>query len=263
MEILEAFDLTGSLRGAAQLAGCDHKTVAQWVRARDEAGGGLPVSARPRPRVDAFAQKIEEWVDRSRGKIRADAAHQRLVAMGYMGSERTTRRAVADAKRRWRAEHGRRTRPWVVEPGLWMQWDDGDGPAVAGRSTVLFCAWLAWSRYRVVLALRDRTMASVVMALDRSSRAFGGAPTYALYEYVPGHIFGLLCPNRLCGRPGRAARGRGDRRRRVAGARHITVRAMRASSAALRQSARLGRGWIPPKRPEAPSPGALPAWLSC
>ena len=59
MEILEAFDLTGTLRGAAELAGCDHKTVAHWVRAREEAGGGLPVSVRPRPRVDAFAGKIE------------------------------------------------------------------------------------------------------------------------------------------------------------------------------------------------------------
>ena len=108
MEILEAFDLTGTLRGAAELAGCDHKTVAHWVRAREEAGGGLPVAVRPRPRVDAFAEKIEEWVDRSRGRIRADVAHQRLVAMGYLGSERTTRRAVAAAKRRWRAEHGRR-----------------------------------------------------------------------------------------------------------------------------------------------------------
>ena len=106
MEILEAFDLTGTLRGAAQLVGCDHKTVAHWVRARDEAGGGLPVSVRPRPRVDAFAVKIEEWVDRSRGKIRADVAHQRLVAMGYMGSERTTqpggRRGEATlARRAW------------------------------------------------------------------------------------------------------------------------------------------------------------------
>jgi molybdenum-dependent DNA-binding transcriptional regulator ModE len=45
MEILEAFDLTGTLRGAAELAGCDHKTVAHWVRAREEAGGGLPVRA--------------------------------------------------------------------------------------------------------------------------------------------------------------------------------------------------------------------------
>jgi transposase len=182
MEILEAFDLTGTLRGAAELAGCDHKTVAHWVRAREGAGGGLPVAVRSRPRVDAFAEKIEEWVDRSRGRIRADVAHQRLLAMGYVGSERTTRRAVARAKRRWRAEHGRRFRPWVTEPGLWMQWDYGDGPKVAGRSTVLFCAWLAWSRFRVVLPLWDRTMPSVVMALDRALRCFGGAPTYALTD---------------------------------------------------------------------------------
>ena len=182
MEILEAYDLTGTLRGAAALTGCDHKTVARLVRARDEAGGGLPVSVRPRPAVDAFAEKIEEWVDRSRGRIRADVAHQRLVAMGYRGSERTTHRAVAEAKRRWRVEHGRRTRPWVTEPGLWMQWDYGDGPMVAGRATVLLCAWLAWSRFRVVVPLWDRTMAGVVMGLDRVLRAFGGAPTYALTD---------------------------------------------------------------------------------
>jgi hypothetical protein len=105
----------------SELVGCDHKTVGHWVRARDEAGGGLPEPVRPRPRVDAFAEKIEEWVERSRGKLRADVAHQMLVVMGYQGSERTTRRAVAAAKRRWRAEHGRRTRPWIPEPGLWMQ----------------------------------------------------------------------------------------------------------------------------------------------
>ncbi len=62
MEILEAFDLAGLLRGAAELAGCDHKTVAHWVRVRDEAGGGLPVAVRARPMVDAFAGKIEEGV---------------------------------------------------------------------------------------------------------------------------------------------------------------------------------------------------------
>ncbi len=36
LEILEAFDTVGTLRGAAALAGCDHKTVAYWVRMRDE-----------------------------------------------------------------------------------------------------------------------------------------------------------------------------------------------------------------------------------
>jgi hypothetical protein len=83
MEILEAFDATGSLRAAAELAGCDHKTVGHWVRARDAAGGGLPAPVRARPRVDAFAEKIDEWVKRSRGRIRADVAHRKLVAMGY------------------------------------------------------------------------------------------------------------------------------------------------------------------------------------
>ena len=73
-------------------------------------------------------------------------------------------------------EHGRRTRPWIPEPGLWMQWDYGDGPTVDGRSTVLFCAWLAWSRYRVVVPLRDKTLPSVVMGLDRALRTVRGLP---------------------------------------------------------------------------------------
>ena len=182
MEILEAFDATGSLRAAAELVGCDHKTVGHWVCARDRAGGGLPAHVRARPRVDAFADKIEEWVRRSRGKIRADVAHRKLLAMGYQGSERTTRRAVAEAKRRWRAGNGRSTRPWITEPGLWMQWDYGTGPVIEGHATTLFCAWLAWSRFRVVIALRDKTLPSVVMAFDRALRVFGGAPTYALTD---------------------------------------------------------------------------------
>ena len=57
MEILEAFDLAGSLRGAAELAGCDHKTVAHWVAARESAGGGLPLSVRPRPAVVHFRRR--------------------------------------------------------------------------------------------------------------------------------------------------------------------------------------------------------------
>ena len=44
---------------------------------------------------DEFLPKIEEWMERSKGKIRADVAHEKLAALGYQGSERTTRRAVA------------------------------------------------------------------------------------------------------------------------------------------------------------------------
>ena len=57
--------------------------------------------------------------------------------------------------------------------------DYGDGPEVAGRATVLFCAWLAWSRFRAVVPLRDKTLPTVVMGLDRALREFGAEPTYA------------------------------------------------------------------------------------
>ena len=45
MKILSAYDLTKSLRGAAELAGCSHHTVARLVRARDAAGNLSAASA--------------------------------------------------------------------------------------------------------------------------------------------------------------------------------------------------------------------------
>lgn len=181
MEILEAFDLTASYRAAAALAGCDHHTVARYVALRDE---GRDPARRPRRAraLDPFADKIEEWVERSRGLIRADAAHRRLVAMGYMGSERTTRRAVGEAKAAYARGRWRVYRPWVPEPGLWLQWDWATGPEVGARQTSLFCAWLAWSRYRVVLASWDRQLPSLVALLDATLRVLGGVPTYALTD---------------------------------------------------------------------------------
>ena len=163
MEILEAYDLTGSLRRRRRWSGVITRRSRIGFGSATLAGG-MPVVERKRPAMEAvFAAKIDELVDRSHGKIRADVAHGKLVALGYQGSARTTRRWVAEAKRRWRQRHGRRTRPWIPEPGLWMQWDYGDGPRVGRPRTVLFCAWLAWSRFRVVVPLRDKTMPSVVI----------------------------------------------------------------------------------------------------
>lgn len=65
---------------------------------------------------------------------------------------------------------------------MWLQYDFGDGPVIEGKKTVLFVAWLAWSRFRVVIALRDRTAPSVFAALDRTFRLLGGAPTYVLTD---------------------------------------------------------------------------------
>ena len=181
MEILEAFDLTGSFRAAAALAGCDHHTVARYVAERDQ--GRDPAERARRERVlDPFADKIEEWVERSGGRIRADRAHTRLTAMGYQGSERTTRRALHEAKSAYRRGRWRVYRPWIAEPGLWLQWDWGAGPLVAGRPSWLFCLWLAWSRYRVVLPAWDRQLPTLIAQLDGALRILGGVPTYGLTD---------------------------------------------------------------------------------
>jgi hypothetical protein len=97
MEILAAYDLTHSYRDAAALVGCAPNTVARYVQAR-EAGGLRATPVQRNQVVDAFREKIEEWVETSHGRIRADVAQRKLEAMGYTGSERTTRRAIAEAK---------------------------------------------------------------------------------------------------------------------------------------------------------------------
>jgi len=180
MEILEAFDLTGSYRDAGELAGCSHHTVAHHVEAR--AAGRLGEVARREQLIDPFLAKLEEWVEASHGKVRADVAHDKLVAMGYGGSERTTRRAVAAAKKSYVAGRRRIYRPWVAEPGMWFQFDYGDGPLVCGAKTWLFCAWLSWSKFRVVLPILDKTLPTVIACIDTTLRRFGGCPTYALTD---------------------------------------------------------------------------------
>lgn len=199
MEILEAFDLTKSYRAAAALCGVDHHTVAAKVAAR-AAGLDPAVGVERASLAEPFADKIDEWVAQSQGLVRGDVVHEKLVAMNYPGSERTTRRVLAAAKAQWRRGEHRIYRPWVPEPGLWLQWDYGDGPLIDGVKAVLFVAWLAWSRFRVVLALRDRTMASVIGALDTTFRLIGGVPTYALTDnertVTDRHVAGIAVRNR-------------------------------------------------------------------
>ena len=198
MRILDAYDLTGSLRDAGELAGCSHHTVKHYVERR-AAGGELDQAATRPQLIEEYLPKVEEWVERSKGKVRADVAHEKLLALGYEGSERTTRRGVAAVKANCRAGKVRVHRPWVTEPGMWLQYDYGDGPVVDGVKTVLFVAWLAWSRFRVVIALRDKTMPSVFAALDQAFRRLGGVPTYVLTDnektVTTEHIAGIPVRN--------------------------------------------------------------------
>jgi transposase len=181
MEILASYDLTRCTWSAAQLVGCDPKTVQHYLDLRD--AGLDPFRRLRRGRlIDPYLEKVEELVERSRGKIRADVVHERLVAMGLKANERTTRRAVAEAKAAYRTGRRRIYRPWLPEPGMWLQFDWAEGPRVGGRRTHLFCAWLAWSRYRVVLPTWDRRLGTLLACLDATLRRLRGAPTYLLTD---------------------------------------------------------------------------------
>lgn len=137
--------------------------------------------------IDGFRPKIEELVERSLGKVRADVVHDRLVALGFAGSDRTTRRAVAEAKAAFKAGRRRVYRPWIAEPGAWLQFDWGTGPSVAGRATLLWCAWLAWCRFRVVIPTWDRKLPTVLACLDETLRTIGGVPSYVLTDNEKDH----------------------------------------------------------------------------
>ena len=47
---------------------------------------------------------------------------------------------------------------------------------------MLFCLWLAWCRFRVVIPILDKTQATVWAAVDAALRRVGGVPAYLLTD---------------------------------------------------------------------------------
>jgi transposase len=56
------------------------------------------------------------------------------------------------------------------------------GPDGRPRATLLFCGWLAWSRFRVVLPTWDRKLGTLLACLDTTLRKVGGAPAFVLTD---------------------------------------------------------------------------------
>ena len=65
MEILNAYDLTGSYRAAAALCGCSHHTVKKAVTDR---AAGLPPAVRRARMIDDWQDVLEGWVANSPGQ---------------------------------------------------------------------------------------------------------------------------------------------------------------------------------------------------
>jgi hypothetical protein len=172
MRIFEAFDLVGSYRGAAELAGCDHHTVNHYAQRRD--AGLAPDVGLVRARSSTTTA--------SRWPSSSSVQRARALLMWCTGTDRTTRRAVAEAKGDYAVGRRRVSRPWIPEAGGWLQFDWRRGPSVARRVTSLLCAWLAWSRFRVVIPVWDRTLGTTIACIDQTLRRIEGAPNYVLTD---------------------------------------------------------------------------------
>lgn len=144
VDVLAAYRDVGSYRGAAAVCGTTHKTVKRIAEAHN-AGGG-PARRRDRGHnYDGVEELVAAHVRRTAGRISAKRLLPAARTEGYVGSARNFRRLVAQQKALWRRGNHRGRRPAVWTPGDTLVIDWG----VEGGLHV-FCAVLAWSRFRFV-----------------------------------------------------------------------------------------------------------------
>lgn len=176
MNIISTFREVGTYRGAAELCGTTHKTVKRAVE-RAEAGG--PPQREPRPRnFDAVRDLVAERVAKSRGRISAKRLLPIARAAGYEGSPRNFRRLVAEQKALWRKDNHRGRRPAVWSPGEYLVIDW----AQAAPGLFLFCAVLAFSRWRFVAFATDQRSATTLALIAEALGTIGGVPVRVLAD---------------------------------------------------------------------------------
>src|SRR3984957_1439699 len=176
MDIIAAYREAGTYRGAAEIAGTTHKTVRRVI-ARHEAGGGAPPRV-PRARnYDGVAVLVAERVSKTAGRISAKRLLPAARAAGYGGADRNFRRLVAEQKAWWRRDHHRGRRPAVWSPGEHLVIDWG---ALGGLH--VFCAVLAWSRFRFVRFAADERAATTLGMLAECFEVAGGVPGKVLAD---------------------------------------------------------------------------------
>ena len=176
MDIISAYREAGTYRGAAAISGTTPKTVRRVI-ARHEAGGGTPARSPRGHNYDAVAVLVAERVDKTSARISAKRLLPAARAGGYAGSPRNFRRLVAAQKHLWRRDHHRGRRPAVWSPGehLVIDWGSEGGLHV-------FCAVLAWCRFRFVRFAADERAETTLAMLAQCLEVLGGVPGKVLAD---------------------------------------------------------------------------------
>lgn len=194
MTIISAHQDAGSYRGAAAICGTTPKTVKRVIQ-RAQAGGARPVPKERARNYEVVADLVAERVKKSAGRISAKRLLPAARTAGYAGSDRNFRRLVAAAKKDWRVEHHRGRRPAIWSPGehLVIDWGSQGGVHV-------FCAVLAWSRWRFVRFAGDEKSATTLAMLGECFAELGGAPQVVLADRM-GCLKGGVVANRVVPTP--------------------------------------------------------------
>jgi hypothetical protein len=190
MDIIAAYQQVGTYRGAAVMCGTTHKTVKRIIE-RAEAGGKTPDRGGRGHNYDLVAELVADRVAVTKGRISAKRLLPAARAAGYAGSARNLRRLVAEAKRRWRRDNHRGRRPAVWTPGEVLAIDWGS----AGPLHV-FCAVLAWSRFRFVRFAGNERSETTLAMLAECFEELGGVPKVVLADRM-GCLKGGVVANKV------------------------------------------------------------------
>lgn len=178
MNIISAYREVGTYRGAAALCGTTHKTVKRVVE-KFESGDNPPEPVERPHNYDAVVDIVAERVAKSQGRISAKRLLPVVRAAGYTGSDRNFRRLVADVKALWRRDHHRGRRPAVWSPGEYLVIDWAD----VGQGLHLFCAVLAFSRWRFVAFATNERATTTLALIAEALAAIGGVPIKVLADF--------------------------------------------------------------------------------
>ena len=148
------------------------------VIARHEAGGGAPARV-PRGRnYDGVAGLVAERVEKTAGRISAKRLLPAARAAGYARVGRGTSAGWSRRqKQAWRREHHRGRRPAVWSPGEHLVIDWG-----AEGGLHVFCAVLAWCRFRFVRFAADERAETTLAMLAECFEVLGGVPGKVLAD---------------------------------------------------------------------------------
>src|SRR5436190_1314332 len=105
----------------------------------------------------SFASLSFAWLRFARARSASVRSAPAARAAGYAGSPRNFRRLVAAQKQFWRENHHRGRRPAVWSPGEYLVIDWGSEGGLH-----VFCAVLAWCRFRFVRFDRDEGAATTL-----------------------------------------------------------------------------------------------------